>query len=169
MKAEPPGVEIVAEVGDDLVADSPDVDRWMALATDALTDSGVLAGQLGLAFVDTATMAELNQQHMGSTGPTDVLAFPLDEPDAEATSAASGLPVLLGDVVICPEVAYRNAHEHGRTTDEELALLVVHGVLHILGMDHAEPQERNEMQARERELLERYASMNLSGNQQGPA
>ena len=168
MKAEPPGVEIVAEVGSDLDGVALDVDRWVALASDALTDCGVRAGQLGLAFVDTPAMTELNTEHMGGTGPTDVLAFPLDATEAEATSMVSELPVLLGDVVICPEVAHGNAHEHGRTTDEELALLVVHGVLHILGMDHAEASERHEMQARERELLSRFATLNPSGNQQDP-
>ena len=61
--------------------------------------------------------------------------------------------MLLGDVVICPTVARRNAPEHAGTYEDELALLVVHGVLHVLGMDHAEPDETAAMQARERELL----------------
>jgi probable rRNA maturation factor len=64
--------------------------------------------------------------------------------------------LLLGDVAICPAVARRNAPTHAGTFDDELALLVVHGVLHLLGMDHAEVDERAEMQARERELLDRF-------------
>ena len=106
-------------------------------------------------------MAELNGQHMGQPGPTDVLAFPLDA-DLETPGAGSGpdIPVLLGDVVICPTVARRNApdHEgggHDGTIDDELALLVVHGVLHVLGWDHATDEERAAMQARERHHLER--------------
>jgi probable rRNA maturation factor len=66
------------------------------------------------------------------------------------------MPLLLGDVVICPAVAARQAPEHAGTVDDELALLVVHGVLHVLGHDHADDEERLIMQARERELLELY-------------
>ncbi|HEX8581809.1 MAG TPA: rRNA maturation RNase YbeY, partial [Acidimicrobiales bacterium] len=72
---------------------------------------------------------------------------PLDPADA---------PILLGDVVICPAVARRNAGEHGVTYEDELALLVVHGVLHVLGQDHAEPEEAAAMQAEERDLLARF-------------
>jgi probable rRNA maturation factor len=64
--------------------------------------------------------------------------------------------MLLGDVVVCPAVAARQAPTHAGSYDDELALLVVHGVLHVLGMDHAEPDEAARMQARERELLDRY-------------
>jgi probable rRNA maturation factor len=65
-------------------------------------------------------------------------------------------PTLLGDVVICPAVAYRNAPEHAGTYDDEIALLVVHGLLHLLGLDHDEPDEAEAMEAKERELLARY-------------
>jgi probable rRNA maturation factor len=65
-------------------------------------------------------------------------------------------PLLLGDVVICPQVAAKNAPTHAGTYDDELALLVVHGVLHVLGLDHADPDEEREMQAKERSLLERF-------------
>ena len=98
--------------------------------------------------VDEADIAELNAEHMGKSGPTDVLSFPID--GAEASPG----PWLLGDVVICPAVARRYAVDHGRSFDDELALLVVHGVLHVLGMDHADPDEARLMQAREAELLE---------------
>ena len=96
-----------------------------------------------------------------------MLAFPIDDDFAEIGRAPdsgstvpdrppvelSEVPLLLGDVLICPTVAERNAVENGKTLRDELALLVVHGTLHILGMDHAEPDEAAAMQARERELL----------------
>ena len=112
-------------------------------------------------------MAGLNQQFMDSDGPTDVLSFPLDDdvvelgrwPDASSTGPDRGqpnpdeAPLLLGDIVICPAVAARNAPDHAGSYDDEVALLLVHGVLHVLGMDHAEPDEARAMQQRERELL----------------
>jgi len=66
------------------------------------------------------------------------------------------LPLLLGDIVICPDVAAANAPGHAGSFDDEIALLVVHGILHLLGMDHADPAEQAAMQARERELLEQF-------------
>ncbi|HET9691695.1 MAG TPA: rRNA maturation RNase YbeY, partial [Acidimicrobiales bacterium] len=105
----------------------------------------------------------------GKTGPTDVLAFPIDDepaesgrsPDSGGTGPGFGsdpdeAPTLLGDVVICPAVAMRNAPEHAGTYDDELALLVVHGVLHLLGMDHMDDEEAEAMEARERELLAKH-------------
>jgi hypothetical protein len=71
-------------------------------------------------------------------------------------SEPEDMPVLLGDIVICPAVAHRNAPEHAGSYDDELALLVVHGLLHLMGMDHAEDDEAEEMEARERELLGRH-------------
>ena len=87
---------------------------------------------------------------MDEPGPTDVLSFPLDPDPGPEPSLR-----LLGDVVICPAVALRNAAGPAGY-EGELALLVVHGVLHVLGMDHADPEEAATMQARERELLDRY-------------
>jgi probable rRNA maturation factor len=72
------------------------------------------------------------------------------------TSAEAGLLTLLGDVVICPVVAARNAQEHGVALDDEVALLVVHGLLHLLGMDHEEDAEAERMEALERQLLQRF-------------
>jgi probable rRNA maturation factor len=100
-------------------------------------------GELTLLFVDEAAMADLNREHMGADGPTDVLAFPIDGRDAEPSG-------LLGDVVVCPAVARRRAPG---AYEDELDLLVVHGVLHVLGMDHAEPEERAEMEARQQQYL----------------
>lgn len=148
-----------------------DIERWVRLAIDVLTDTRVRAGsELSLMFVDETVMAELNTEHMGADGPTDVLAFPLDdeylEPGRSPDNGDSGpdrppldigdMPTLLGDVVVCPTVAARQAPEHHASVDDEIALLVVHGILHVLGMDHADDDERTAMQARERELLDRY-------------
>jgi probable rRNA maturation factor len=136
-----------------------DTDRWRDLGQAVLEAEGV-AGEMGLTFVDGDAMAVLNERHMGHDGPTDVLSFPLD---GVADGAAGGdnhretaVPALLGDVVVCPTVALTNAAEHGVTLEDELALLVVHGVLHVLGWDHAEDDERVTMQAREQEHLERW-------------
>ena len=146
-----------------------DVARWEALARNVLVDEGVQGeAELAVLFVDEATMSELNAQFMGATGPTDVLAFPIDDdeisvgrsPDGSTTGPdrepSDDIPLLLGDVVICPAVAAVNAPAHAGTYDDELALLLVHGILHVLGMDHAEPAETEAMQARERELLYRH-------------
>jgi probable rRNA maturation factor len=132
-----------------------DADRWQDLAQAVLEAEGV-AGEMGLTFVDGDAMAVLNQRHMGHDGPTDVLSFPLDGVSERAASGETAVPALLGDVVVCPNVALTNAAEHGVSLEDELALLVVHGVLHVLGWDHAEDDERVTMQAREQEHLERW-------------
>jgi probable rRNA maturation factor len=133
-----------------------DLARWEALARAALIAEGAdPAAELSLTLVDEDEMAELNHAHMGHVGPTDVLSFPLDYAEGIGAAPAGGeIPPMAGDIVICPAVARRNAPDHAGTVDDELALLVVHGVLHLLGHDHAEPGERAAMQARERALLE---------------
>jgi probable rRNA maturation factor len=153
---EPPSPTLTAApvvvVGADEQDDVPiDLARWTALAEAALREEG-RAGELTLTFVDRAEIAALNLEHRGHSGPTDVLSFPLDT-DGEVER---GVPVLLGDVVVCPAVAAAQAGEHAGTLEDELALLVVHGVLHVLGHDHADDDERAVMQRRERELLERH-------------
>lgn len=129
-----------------------DVDRWCRLAL-AVLRAQPRGGELTLTFVDRDEIAELNAEHLGTTGPTDVLSFPLDD---EPAGRPTGVPVLLGDVVVCPAVAAEQAAGHAGNIDDELALLVVHGVLHVLGHDHAEPGPAAAMRARERELLESY-------------
>jgi probable rRNA maturation factor len=124
-----------------------DAGRWARLAAAVLTAEG-RTGELTLSFVDTDEIAALNAEHMGSAGATDVLSFPLDDVAGDALPDGFG-PVLLGDVVICPAVAAENAPTHAGTLDDELALLVVHGVLHIVGHDHAEPDETARMRAAE--------------------
>jgi probable rRNA maturation factor len=131
-----------------------DLVRWGALARAVLVDEGVrrAEAELDLSFVGVDRITELNEAHLGGDGPTDVLSFPLELP----ADVPDGRPVLLGDVVVCPGIAARQAPRHAGTTDDELALLVVHGVLHVLGWDHAEPDEESAMQARERDLLARH-------------
>ncbi len=130
-----------------------DADRWALLAGDALRAEH-RHGELTLTFVDRAEMALLNGEHMGKSGPTDVLSFPLDSLEAKLPwSMPTVGPVLLGDVVICPSVAAEAAPDHAGTLDDELALLTVHGVLHVLGHDHVDLEEAETMQQRELELL----------------
>jgi probable rRNA maturation factor len=144
--------------------------RWARLAEAVLNEEAPSGdAELSVLFVDEASISELNSRFLGKEGPTDVLAFPIDEepvesgrsPDSGGTgpgmpSEPDDVPVLLGDIVICPAVAHRNAPEHAGNYDDELALLVVHGLLHLMGMDHQEDDEAEEMEARERELLARH-------------
>jgi probable rRNA maturation factor len=130
--------------------DSPellvDVDRWQRLAIAVLLAEGAV-GELTLTFLDRVDIADLNAEHMGKSGATDVLSFPMDDEPQQ------GVPTLLGDVVVSPAVAGEQYHEHAGTYDDEVALLVVHGILHILGHDHAEPEATARMRRRELELL----------------
>ena len=133
-----------------------DVARWCEVALAALEAEGVPAGRIDLHFVDVDDITELNQEHLDGTGPTDVLSFPYEQdPRSTAPAAAGAEPLVLGDIVICAEVAVGQAPEHAGTLDDELALLVVHGVLHVLGWDHAEPEEATAMQDREADILTR--------------
>lgn len=116
----------------------------------AVLDAEGASGELTLTFVDREDIAELNAEHMGKEGPTDVLSFPLDDAEGEGQP---GVPTLLGDVVVCPAVAAEQCTDHAGTIEDELALLVVHGVLHVLGHDHAEASEAEAMRARELALL----------------
>lgn len=153
--SEPAGPTVVAV--DEQQDVSVDVTRWRALATAALQAEGVAAGELNLIFVDEREMHALNRVHMGEDRPTDVLSFPLDG----TAEAPVGEP-LIGDVVVCPSYAARQAPEHAGTKghsgslEDELALLVVHGVLHVLGWDHADDEQTRAMQAREAVLLEPF-------------
>ena len=161
-------------MADEQAAEPVNAGRWSALASDVLGAQGVRGqAELSLLFVDEAAMAELNLRFMGKEGPTDVLSFPIDD-DVVALSARGAdpsrpgpvldpdegdIPALLGDVVICPAVARRNSGAtdgQGRSYDDEMALLVVHGILHLLGMDHEIEQEAVVMERREQELLDRF-------------
>lgn len=145
-----------------------DLPRWRALAVNALRAEGVRGGcELSLFFVDEHTIADLNAEHMGKVGPTDVLSFPLDGVEVADSQGPGALtrgparphpdhddmPTLLGDVLVCPAVAQRQAPEHAGTLDDELALLVVHGVLHVLGFDHAVDEDAVRMRQHELAIL----------------
>ena len=120
-----------------------------ALASRTLTGEGHPASELSLSFVTEDEIAELHERYLDEAGPTDVLSFPLDESDVD-----EGGVRLLGDVVIAPSVAERNNPED---RDAELRLLVVHGILHLLGHDHHEDEERAAMWAKQ----ERYAGVRV--------
>ncbi len=139
--------------------------RLKRLALGALEAEGLVGdAELSVHFVDEVEIAELNAQHLGRKGPTDVLSFPIeDDPLAAIRSRPAGrgsepqvpsAPVLLGDVVICPEVAWRNAPDHAGSYEDELALLLVHGILHLLGYDHVRDDEAEVMEAREQQILD---------------
>lgn len=100
--------------------------------------------ELSLVLVDEAAMTLLHERWMDEPGPTDVLSFPMDElrPPHEQDEAEPGL---LGDVVICPAVASKQAAAAGHSQRDELGVLLTHGILHLLGYDHAEPDEERLM------------------------
>jgi len=162
----PPSVFAADEQSDHLI----DTLRWIKLAESVLADEGIRGDtEVSILYVDETAIADLNGRFLGKDGPTDVLAFPIDEepveggrsPDSGGTGpgfnpSADEAPTLLGDVVICPAVASRNAPEHAGTFEDELALLLVHGLLHLLGLDHEAPEEADVMEAKERELLGRH-------------
>ncbi|MHB8680514.1 MAG: rRNA maturation RNase YbeY [Acidimicrobiales bacterium] len=159
-------------VADEQSSLAVDVARWASLARRVLEAEGVRDDiEVSLLFVDEPTIAELHERFLGKSGPTDVLAFPIDEepaaggrspdeggtgPGGPVASEEDEVPVILGDVVVCPTVAVRNASEHGVSVEDEVALLVVHGLLHLLGMDHVEDADAERMEQRERELLARF-------------
>ncbi len=159
-------------------ADHPvEVSRWAQLSQKVLTARGVKGEtEVSLLFVDEDAIAALNEQFLGKSGPTDVLSFPIeDEPgptgrspdlggSGPGTSPEEGTLTLLGDVVICPAVAARNAAEHEVSLEDEVALLVVHGLLHLLGMDHEDDAEAERMEALEQELLTRFYRNQVPGS-----
>ncbi|WP_075744191.1 MULTISPECIES: rRNA maturation RNase YbeY [Actinoalloteichus] len=127
----------------------------VAAARYALDRMGVSAlAELSVLLVELEAMADLHERWMDLPGPTDVMAFPMDELDSarRPDTAASG-PALLGDIVLCPEFAREQAKKAGHSLIDELHLLTVHGVLHLLGYDHAEPAEEREMFGLQNRLL----------------
>ncbi|MBI1758869.1 MAG: rRNA maturation RNase YbeY [Actinobacteria bacterium] len=134
-------IEIANESGERV-----DERALVALARHVLDELGVHpAAELSILLVDVPAMAALHEQWMGEPGPTDVLAFPMDELDSAAESDDEPAPALLGDVVLCPHVARRQAADAGHPTEAELHLLCTHGILHLLGYDHADPAGHAEM------------------------
>lgn len=123
-----------------------------ALARHTLTEEEVDEGaELSLLFVAADHIKKLNNRFAGDDFATDVLAFPMMEDEEEGS-------LLLGDVVICPTVAEKNAAELGHALQDELAALVVHGTLHLLGYDHKKDNDKEKMDTRSREILSSFAA-----------
>ncbi|MGB6163039.1 MAG: rRNA maturation RNase YbeY [Pseudonocardiaceae bacterium] len=118
--------------------------------------------ELSVLMVTSAVMTDLHERWMDLPGPTDVMAFPMDGADEGGLLAGgkpdspSGGPALLGDIVLCPDVAKQQAAAAGHSVLDELHLLTVHGVLHLLGYDHAEPAEEREMFALQDRILDKF-------------
>ena len=148
-----------------------DLSRWRDLALATLMHEGVRgACEMSLYFVDQETIAELNKEHMGKDGPTDVLAFPLDAPEmtesegpgtpsrgpARPQADMDDVPTLLGDVLVCPVIAEGQSSSHAGNFDDEIALLVVHGTLHVLGFDHDNDEATAVMRDHELSILKTH-------------
>jgi len=136
----PMSIEVLNESGDDV-----DVTTLSRLSRFVMEQMRVHPmAELCIKLVDEPTIAELNEKWMDKEGPTDVLAFPMDElrPGLVNEEPEEGV---LGDLVLCATVAARQAEEAGHSRADELQLLTVHGILHLLGYDHAEPEEHREM------------------------
>ncbi|MBW8804455.1 MAG: rRNA maturation RNase YbeY [Catenulispora sp. 13_1_20CM_3_70_7] len=132
-----------------------DPEELVGVARYVLGEMGIHPmAELSILLVDTAAMEQLHIQWMDEPGPTDVLSFPMDElRPARAEDDNEPVPGLLGDVVLCPEVAVKQAKDAGHSTADELRLLTTHGILHLLGYDHAEPDEEAEMFGLQKQLL----------------
>ncbi len=147
-----------------------DVLRYLDLARFVLRAERVFGDpELSLIFVDEVAISDLNERFLAGSGPTDVLAFPMDDEPAPAgrqpdvggrgpgaPSEVSEPPNVIGDVVVCPVIASRHAEEDQRSLDDELARLVVHGVLHLLDYDHGDERDAATMRRREDELLAQW-------------
>ena len=165
----------------DYRVDEPALARLARLVMDA---EGVEESEVSMLLVDRSVMTDLNERYMGEDKPTDVLAFPIDGP-SPASGPPDGpvgprgfagervvgdedddldlddeedddAPWLLGDIVLCPAYAAEQAARNGQSLAAELELLTVHGILHLCGFDHGEPQEEQAMRARTDELLDRW-------------
>jgi probable rRNA maturation factor len=160
--------------GSDEQRDIPvDVLRWVRLAELVLAEERVPPdAEMSVLFVDEQTITDLNARFLDGDGPTDVLAFPLDEEEVAsgrrpdeggrgpgAPAESTDPPIVIGDVVVCPAVAKTQSDARAADLDDELALLVVHGTLHLLGFDHAEEPDARRMQAREQELLAKFRAL----------
>ena len=127
--------------------------------------------ELSVVLVDTATMADLHQRWLGEPGPTDVLSFPMDElrppppgsDRADRTDEPGVVPWLLGDVVLCPEVAAEQARAARHPVEDELEMLCTHGILHLIGFDHADPEEHATMFGLQDRLLGAWRAGHAAG------
>ena len=111
--------------------------------------------ELSITAVTDDAIASLKAEHLGEDAPTDVLSFPIDDlfPGVPPAVASDGPPLMLGDVVIAPSYIARQAAAHGVSEGDELALMVVHGILHLMGWDHEDETDAEEMEGKERDIL----------------
>ncbi|MGQ0465753.1 MAG: rRNA maturation RNase YbeY [Sporichthyaceae bacterium] len=136
-----------------------DTEALLDLVRHVLDEMGIHPlAELSLLLVDAHAMEQLHVQWMDEPGPTDVLAFPMDELRPGRRDDPEADPGLLGDVVLCPEVAAKQAAAAGHSTADELHLLATHGMLHLLGYDHADAETEAEMFAEQRRLLAAWHS-----------
>ena len=151
-------IEVLNESGDDV--DITELSRLSRFVMDRMRVHPL--AELCIKVVDEPTISELNEQWMEKTGPTDVLAFPMDElrPGLVNEEPEEGV---LGDLVLCPTVAERQARDAGHSTRDEVDLLTVHGILHLLGYDHAEPEEHREMFGLQARLLAEWQGAREGG------
>jgi len=146
---------MLVQVSSSREAEPLSLDAFEKLAVFALRmEEAPDAVELSVALVDPDEIARLNEQYRGVVGPTDVLSFGCDDPEP----VDSDEPITLGDVVIAPDVATKQAAELGTTVESELDLLLVHGVLHLLGYDHEADEDAAAMQERERAVLAAWAN-----------
>ena len=135
---------------------STDTSALRLLAEVVLTGEGYPAdASVAIVLVSDEVIAGYNERFMDRAGPTDVLAFPLEEltPGKPPPASPDGPPVFLGDVIIAPGKVREQASEHGVDFEQELSLMVVHGILHLMGYDHDEDGDAEAMERREREIL----------------
>lgn len=140
----------------DLTDSKLDTNRLKALAEFSSIRMGIHPeSELSISLVDEEEMSALHMRWLNEAGPTDVLSFPMDE--LKPNSSADG-PGLLGDIVLCPDYANKQAKGAGHLLEEELEVLIVHGVLHLLGFDHRENEEKIAMFSRQEEILREWRS-----------
>ena len=116
------------------------------------------AVELGITFIDVEPMTELHVKWMDEPGPTDVLSFPMDELRPGSSSDPEGDGVL-GDIVVCPEVARQQAEIAGHRPIDEILWLVAHGILHLVGFDHAEPEEERQMFGLQHQIIDSFKAI----------
>ena len=136
---------------DDAFAGAVDAGWLEGIALRVLEAEGAAAVELGVVVADDETVRGLNRQYAGEDAATDVLSFSLREGEEFVGAPEAG--EALGEVIISYPTALRQARESGRVVDEEVAHLLVHGILHLLGYDHAEREDERRMRSREEELL----------------
>ena len=140
----------------ELINSKIQTNRIIEVAEFSLLKMGVHPdSELSISLVDEIEMSSLHMRWLDESGPTDVLSFPMDE--LKPFSATSG-PGMLGDIVLCPEYAKPQAKRAGHSIQEELELLTVHGVLHLLGFDHREIEEKRLMFSHQDEILREWRS-----------